>query len=297
MKNIGSVFVTGGTGFIGSKLIEVLLSNNLNVHVLTRQEYKKIRSLGNNRLHFHYYDGSASSVLTAIDISKPKIVFHLASLFVAEHQSEDIDKLIESNILLCTQLLEAMAKNNVKYIVNATTCWKYYESNQYNPANLYAATKKAAEDIIEYYHQAESIKYLNLLIFDTYGKGDTRCKFINILINACDRSEDFLMSAGEQYLNLTHVHDVAEAFVTAGTHLIEGRFQSGEFAVRGSEEFKLIDLASMLVKLRKSNTRLIPGSRAYRKREVMSVNSFIPTLPGWTSKKTIREEFALCDQD
>ncbi len=139
MKNIDSVFVTGGTGFIGSKLIEVLLSNNFNVHVLTRQVYKSLLSGGDNRLHFHHYDGSASSVFDAMSISKPKIVFHLASLFVAEHQSKDIDKLIESNILLCAQLLEAMVMENVKFIVNATTCWKYYESNQYNPVNLYAA--------------------------------------------------------------------------------------------------------------------------------------------------------------
>ncbi|WDC83286.1 NAD(P)-dependent oxidoreductase [Caloramator sp. mosi_1] len=103
-------------------------------------------------------------------------IFHLASLFIAEHDSNQIDDLLKSNIIFGTHILEAMKYGNVKNMVNIGTYWQHYKNEEYNPVCLYAASKEAFEKIIEFYIQVENIKVITLKLYDIYGINDKRKK-------------------------------------------------------------------------------------------------------------------------
>ena len=197
--------VTGATGYIGSKLCHRLIDDGWTVHVLCRNVGRNLTSILASKVTLHVYDGSTESVLNCIRSCRPDIVFHLASLCISEHRSEQVTDLISSNVLYGTQLIEACVRYDVKYFVNTGTSWQHYKSESYDPVCLYAATKQAFEDILDFYTDAYAIKALTLKLFDTYGPHDQRQKLVNLIINSAKSGELLEMSPGEQHLDLVHL--------------------------------------------------------------------------------------------
>ena len=99
--------VTGATGFVGSHLVEHLAQAGWEVHGLVRPSGNAERVAGMAR-ELHSHDGSTQSMVDIVGNARPDVVFHLASLFVAEHETEDVTPLVESNLLLGAQLAEGM---------------------------------------------------------------------------------------------------------------------------------------------------------------------------------------------
>ena len=69
---------------------------------------------------------------------------------------------MSSNITFGTQLVEAMVANGCYQFVNTGTSWQHYENDEYNPVNLYAATKQAFEDILRYYVETSALRVITL---------------------------------------------------------------------------------------------------------------------------------------
>ena len=139
------VVVTGATGFVGSHLVNALLEKGYEVFVISRLEsdFSSLKKI--DEPHIFRYSGDIIQMVSFFRKIQPIGVFHLASKFIAEHKTEEVDTLINSNILFSTQLLEAMKEANVKNLINTGTSWQYYNNDDYNPVCLYAATKQAFE--------------------------------------------------------------------------------------------------------------------------------------------------------
>ena len=102
-----------------------------------------------DRIKIYEHDGSTEHLENIIAAANPEIVFHLASLVLAQHQEKDIVPLIQSNVQFGAQLVEAMLQNGVYQLVNTGTFWQHYENQDYNPVCLYAATKQAFETLLQ----------------------------------------------------------------------------------------------------------------------------------------------------
>lgn len=105
----GRALVTGATGFIGSHLVRRLVNEGWETHVVIRHasSQERLRDLAQAGIHVH--DGSTGDLVRIVAAAKPLAVFHLASLFLAQHQASDVESLVASNLLFSTQLAEAMA--------------------------------------------------------------------------------------------------------------------------------------------------------------------------------------------
>ena len=147
--------ITGASGFIASHLAKKMAANGWEIRLLIRPSSELIPQL--QSMHSYFYDGSLASIDLCLNDFKPDIVFHLASLFISEHQANDLSPLVDSNILLGAQLLESMAEHGVNKLVNAGTSWQHFNSDLYRPVNLYAATKQAFEAILQYFVDAKDI--------------------------------------------------------------------------------------------------------------------------------------------
>ena len=217
---MSKAIVTGGTGFIGSNLCKYLIRNGWEISIIVRSS-SDLSSINNviNKIEILEYDGNINQLIHYFNEAKADVVFHLAAFSNVEHKLNEIDRLIESNISFGLHILEAMKESQTKLLINTGTYWQHYNSDEYNPVNLYAATKQAFESLIKYYTEAENIRSITLKLFDTYGESDTRPKLINLLHKFADENKELYMSPGEQVLDLVHVDDIVNAYVKAYEYL------------------------------------------------------------------------------
>lgn len=283
--------ITGATGFVGSNLTRYLLERKIEVYIIVRPT-SDITFLEKNddNLNIFTYDQDIKKLISFFSEIQPDSVFHLASNIVAEHKSNQIDSLIQSNITFGLHLLEAMKETGVKKLVNTGTFWQHYNNDDYNPVCLYAATKQAFESLIEYYVQANGFKVVTLKLFDTYGENDKRPKLINLLNKFADEQTELNMSPGEQVLNLVHVNDVCHAFYSAQELLHNNKDSYHlKYCVANSKTHTLKEVIEIFELVSNKKVNVIWGGRPYRKREVMKpwVNGEV--LPNWEANISLEE--------
>jgi nucleoside-diphosphate-sugar epimerase len=269
--------VTGATGFVGRHLIQHLHRAGWEIAVLSRTQDPSLSLPVQSFL----YTGQTDEVLRAVDSFRPDTVFHLASLFLAQHAPEQVEPLLSSNVLFGTQLLEAMRASGVRRLVNTGTSWQNFVGDAYLPVNLYAATKQAFEDILLYYVETGSVRAVTLKLFDSYGPGDTRRKLLRLLLDCLRTGEPLGMSGGEQVLDLVHVDDICCAFLRAAELVADSEQPANAvYAVSGGERRTLRGVVETLERVVGRALPITWGTRPYRDREVMVPWSGL-SVPGW----------------
>jgi len=283
--------VTGATGFVGSHLAKRLINEGWDTHIIVRQQSKpdiilKIKE----KLTIHEHDGTTEGMLDVLCKSNPVIVFHLASFFLVQHQANDIESLIKSNILFGAQLVEAMVKKEIYNLVNTGTSWQHHNNADYSPVNLYAATKQAFEAILRFYLEATPLRAITLKLFDTYGPNDPRPKLFSLLKKVAEEQKPLAMSPGEQLIDIVYIDDVIEAFILAAKRLLSeqgGKYE--EYAVSSGKPVKLRDLVKIYEEVIGRELPIEWGGRPYREREVMVPWNRGKRLDGWKAKVNLKE--------
>jgi UDP-glucose 4-epimerase len=156
-------FVTGAAGFIGSNLVDRLLSRGIEVvawdNLCTGQEQFLAAARGESRFHFVHGDTLDTDGLRAA-IRGADFVFHLAAnadvRFGLEHPGKDL----EQNTIATYNVLEAMRSTDARTIIFASSGSVYGEA-EITPTpeeapfpiqtSLYGASKLAAEALIQTY--------------------------------------------------------------------------------------------------------------------------------------------------
>jgi len=216
---IKNVLVTGGTGFIGSHVVEALIHNEFNV-ILLKRTSSDIWRIKEHLGKIISYDIDKTELDTIFNKNKIDAVIHLATYYKKFHSYEDIEKMVYSNITFPTKLLDLCSKYNVKYFVNTGTFFEYditslpvKEEERKKPFNLYSSTKISFEDIIRFY--SDKLKVITLRIFSPYGEKDNEYKLIPTLIKKAVKNEEIHLSEGFQKLDFVYVKDIADAYIKA----------------------------------------------------------------------------------
>ena len=274
--------VTGGTGYVGSMLVRRLVTDGWDVHLIVRPDSDtKVLQPVLGKLAIHEHNGSTEGMVDIVKTAAPDVVFHLASLFLAQHTVANVELLVHSNLLFSTQLVEAMAVNGVRRLVNTGTSWQHYENGAYNPVNLYAATKQAFECLLAYYVEAHGLVATTLVLFDTYGPSDWRSKVIALLWKTAAANESLAMSPGEQMIDLVHIDDVVDAFMLAAAQLHERECGHERYGVSSGQPQRLRDLVQSFEKATGTQVPITWSGRPYRPREVMTTWTDYAPVPGW----------------
>jgi len=296
--NPRTALLTGGSGFIGSRLAIRLVRDGWNVHMVTtpRSNRDQLQDIAAD-VTFHVHDGSSAGMSGIVAGVRPLVVFHLASLFLSEHSAEQVEPLIRSNVLFGSQLVEAMTANGVRLLVNTGTSWEHYCSKPYSPVNLYAATKQAFESILQYYVEAKGLRTITLKLFDTYGPDDPRPKLFTLLRRIADEQKPLGMSPGEQMIDLVYIDDVVEAFVSSAERLLANAVEGHErYAVSSGTPLRLRDLVELYGRVTGRYLPIEWGGRPYRDREVMVPWNSGTAVPGWQPKVGLEEGIRQMEQ-
>lgn len=296
-----AAIVTGATGYIGGHLVRALLSGKHEVYAVLRM-HSDLSVLPDEickNEHFHVYRyaeyGSLLGIFREITAQKEYfILFHLAANVISgDHSHGEIPSLISSNLTFGTVLIDAAVRTGVHNVVFTGTYWQYTGGSEYHPLNLYAATKKAFEDILQYYEDAEDLHVMTLLLYDTYGPAvglKKRTKLLDYLRDHAAENITIALSPGKQRLNYVYIDDVVAAYLRAGNLLASGSYNlCGEYAVRGMETLSLRKIVEMFLSLSNAQVRIQWGGRPYRRREAMIPCESIPLLPGWKPRVMLED--------
>ena len=217
MTTRGRVLVTGSTGFVGTHLTPQLLDDGWAVHRLLQAGLEVPSPVPSLGVTDHVWQGTTETAVPILAEVRPDVVIHLAAMFRASHEVTDIEPLVNANLLVGLQVVDAATRAGCTAFVNAGTSWQNYRDDAYDPVCLYAATKQAFEDLLAYYVKACGLHVVTLKLYDTYGPGDHRAKLFNALRRASEGGEQLAMSPGEQELDLVYVSDVTRAFSVAAS--------------------------------------------------------------------------------
>jgi nucleoside-diphosphate-sugar epimerase len=290
--------ITGGTGFIGRRVACRLLDEGWTVGLLTRPSSTVPTEL-DGRVHRLTLDGNLVNTTSALRDFAPDVVLHLASMIVVDHEPEQAAELLRSNIEMPVLVTEAAIAAGCRAFVNTGTFWQHFEGRDYWPVDLYAATKQAFEALLLHYVDRHALHAVTLTLFDSYGRNDVRRKIVGLLVDAAMTGQPLGLSPGDQILDLTHVDDIAEAFLVAALRALEPRPVSERFFVSG-ERITLRALVSAVERLSGPAPNIKLGARPYRAREIMDpVHPTDNVLPGWSPRISLNDElarsFAVCD--
>lgn len=207
------ILITGGTGFIGSRLALRCLKSNDQVVVVgqqntdaERQNKRLIEDNGGNVVI-----GSVTDRTLLNDISKGiDTVFHLAA---AQHEANISDKIFyDVNVTGTRNMLEACIDSGVKRFVYGSTIGVYGnqdglidELTPCNPDNIYGKSKLEAEKLV--LSHKNQISLLSIRISETYGPGDRR---LLKLFRAIHKGKFFKIGPGRNLHHLIYIDDLVE---------------------------------------------------------------------------------------
>ncbi len=271
------IAVTGATGYIGNHLVPVLGKEH-EVYAIVRDTSDTV-GIEAHVKELVVYD--RERIYDLLAEAKPEVLIHLAGVFYGEHNAENIANLLESNLVFSTVIFDAAAAAGCRKIINTGTYWQQFSGERYNPVNLYAATKQAAEDILLYYVKAKGCSAVTLQIFDSYGPNDHRNKILNIIKNLEDGAA-IDMSPGRQKMYYCHIEDLVSGYLRALSlvnNMEHGTY--ARYALREEEPKELRVLIEEFLKISGKRLQINWGGRAYRDREIMDPAGIGTVLPGW----------------
>ncbi len=287
-----TALVTGASGYLGGHVARRLLAAGWRVVAFVRTGSQLPDDLSQQVVRADD-DGTTASVTAAFAAVPVDVVVHLASAVIGIHRADQVDAILDANIRLPTRLLEVMRQGGCRRMVNTGTFWQHCNRDDYAPVNLYAATKQAFEDIAAAYVANDAIRLCTLVLFETYGADDPRAKIVRLLVEAIGAPEPLLLSPGEQILDLTHVADVAEAFVVAAARMANDEGAAQERFRVGGTRLSLKALVERVAAMADAPPNVRIGARVYREREIMvPVCETIPLLPGWLARRVLDDEIA-----
>jgi len=217
-----NVFITGGTGFIGSRLALRCLASGDNVVVYgqentpaEKQNRKTIEDAGARVVLASLTDTETlSRAMDGIDV-----VFHLAA---AQHEANVPDSLFwDVNVKATEQLLDIAADKGVGRFVHGSTIGVYGsalsghldESSELRPDNIYGVTKLAGEKAV--LAAADRLPVVVIRISETYGPGDRR---LLKLFKAIDKRAFFMIGNGKNVHHLIYIDDLIDGFLAAANN-------------------------------------------------------------------------------
>ena len=251
--------VTGGAGFVGSHLVDLLLDEGC-ARVVVVDDMVRGRpanlaaALASGRVDLvegDIRDGALMRRLVETDMT----VFHQAALRIT-HCAAEPDLAMEVMVKATHDLLQLCVRSKARKVVMASSASIYgmaevfpTEESHHPYANrtLYGAAKAFGEGLLRSFNDMYSLDYVALRYFNVYGpRMDIHGRYTEVMVRWMERiaagKPPIIFGDGLQTMDMIHVRDVARANVLAA----RAEVQDAVFNVGSGTETSLLDLAREL---------------------------------------------------
>ena len=291
-----TVLVTGGAGFIGSHLVDRLLSLGHRVVVVDDLSTGRLRNLNKGATFYH-----SSITHPGLDEifarEQPAVVSHHAAQISVANSVRDPVKDAEVNVQGTLRLVELSRKYGVEKVIFSSSGGTIYGEPRYHPCDEnhpidplspYALSKHVAEEYLGLYHHTYRLNYVILRYGNVYGPrqdphGEAGVVAIFTLA-MLEGKQPRIYGTGEQERDFICVDDVVDANVLA----MEGG--QGEYNIgtgQGTSVNRVFELLKGIVKYKWS-----PVYGPARTGEVFKIRldySKFEKAFGWTPKVSLEE--------
>tara|TARA_Y100001963_G_C6778013_1_gene448338 strand:+ start:679 stop:1596 length:918 start_codon:yes stop_codon:yes gene_type:complete len=296
--------VTGGAGFIGSNLVDKLLSEGHEVVVIDDESSDCHEQFyWNDKAENYKYDiadyDNIFPLFKGVDV-----VFHLAAQARIQVCVEDPTTAAKSNVLGTCCVLQAAKENGVKRVVYSSTSSAYglanepplVESMPKDCLNPYSVTKCAGEDLCQMYTKLFGLETVIFRYFNIYGERQPiqgqYAPVIGIFQRQLAAGEPMtVVGDGLQTRDYTHVSDVVAVNIAAAN--VDNEDAYGQiFNVGYGKNYSVIDLVYMIGG-EDASYRFIPP-RPGEARHTLSDCSKAKEILNWEAKVGLRDWITSC---
>ncbi len=264
------IIITGGSGFIGSNLIHLLLKKKYSVINIDKSAYSanpynvKEFERNKNYLFFKLDINQREKIIKIIKKHKPIGIINLAAETHVDRSIDDAEKFIKTNIHGVYNLLEILrklkktTKNKIKFLQISTD--EVYgdipgskvasEKDNYNPSSPYSASKASADQLVKAYGRTYGIRTVIANPCNNYGPNQFPEKFIpKMIFNILNNKSLPVYGRGNNTREWIYVKDNCEAILKI---FLKGK--NGEnYNVGTGIKLKNIDIVKKIFKIAKKN--------------------------------------------
>ncbi len=221
--------ITGGAGFIGSNIVEKLVNEGNEVHVIDNFSFGKLENC-NKKAHYHNLDLSQKSNFNQIkDVCKnADSVFHLACMARVQPSIKNPVEYEINNTISSVNILKASVESNVRRFIYSSSSSVYgnqinlplNEDFKTNPLSPYGAQKLYGEILCKTFSKVYGLKTVCLRYFNVYGEKQNidgaYALVIGIFLNQRFNKKPLTVRGdGLQRRDFTYVGDVVRANILA----------------------------------------------------------------------------------
>ena len=289
-----TIVVTGGLGFIGSNLINLLLKKNYKVINIDRASYSSnfynVKHLKNNN-KYKFYKVDINNKIKIIKIlfkERPVAIFNLAADTHVDRSIDSPYPFIKNNILGVFNLLEASReyyKKNKKFrLIHISTDEVYgdilkYRSSEgypYKPSSPYAASKASSDHLVYSYYKTYNLPIIVTNCSNNYGPNQHPEKLIPKMIYNIINNKDLpVYGKGTNSREWIFVEDHCTALIE-----ILKKGKTGEFYNIGSNENlnnlnvckKLLRIGKKMIKENRSQIKFVKDRPGHDIRYALNSN-------------------------
>lgn len=234
------ILVTGGSGFLGSHVINQLAENGHKVinYDLKNSHHidKKCKFVRGNILDFKKID-------KILKKNKIKIIYHFAGLADIELSAKMPLKTASVNILGTVNILELSIKNSIKKVIFSSSVYAISSNG-----GFYRCSKRACEDFFEEYSKKYKLKFSILRYGSLYGPNSDETNGIyKILKDAIHKRKLQYIGNKKAQRRYIHVKDAAWASI----QILSNKYDNKYINLTGSKNYTINNIFNLVKKILK----------------------------------------------
>jgi UDP-glucose 4-epimerase len=258
MRNVSKAIVTGGAGFIGSHIVDELITRGIETVVIddfTTGSVENLRQHSDNKL-LHVLTGDAARIGQLLpDIEDVDVVFHEAAIASVPRSVADPLLVHNVNVNASLEVMAFCVSRRIKRLVFASSAAVYGVLNGIPasedlicaPASPYGASKLAVEAYLTAFYQTYGLETVGLRYFNVYGSRQRMSDYSGVITVFANKilqgKSPHIYGDGLQTRDFVHVRDIVSANMLA---MVSGSAVGQVFNVASGRTTTLLQLVDAL---------------------------------------------------